>query len=185
MADNLSNLDSEIEALLAGIGYTPDEDNVDDSPTLKRTSAELDSDFDGTPIIGTEKKQKKGIKNVVVKEPKVSNGRGRPQDKTIDVSHYTDVNQKMGIIFGALSKKFGYETIALLQNQQLFEIVLLDNDGQSSCQRIRIYVGQIDKTAHGRDKCKGRSNCYERKGVYPIVELVLAVHNTVEKFLKK
>lgn len=184
MADKLTDLDSEIEALLAGIGYDPEEDNVDDSPTLKRTSAELESDFDGTPIIGTEKKQKP-VKNTTKKEVKVSNGRGRPQDKTVNFSHITDVNQKLGILVGAISKKFGYETIALLQHQNLMEIVLLDNDGHSSCQRIRIYVGQIDKNARGRDKCKGRFNCYERKGVYPLVELVGAISDTIEKFLKK
>lgn len=185
MTDKLSDLDLEIESLLAGIGYNPDEDNVDDSPTLKRTPAELDSDFDGTPIIGTEKKQKKGTKNVVVKEAKVSNGRGRPQDKTVSFSHFTDVNQKIGIIFGALYKKFGIENITLLQHQKLIEIVILDNDGNSSCQRIRFYVGEADINAHGRDKCKGRFNCYERKGVFPLVELISAVSSTIDKFLKK
>lgn len=185
MADNFSDLDLEIESLLAGIGYNPEEDNVDDSTTLNRTSAELASDFDGTPIIGTEKKTKKILKPTVAKEVKVSNGRGRPQDKTIDFSHYTDVNMKLGILFGALYKKFGQETITLLQHQNLLEIVILDNDGDSSCQRVRIYVGEINKTAHGRDKCKGRFNCYERKGVYPLVELIAAVSSTVEKFVKK
>lgn len=185
MADKLSDLDLEIESLLAGIGYNPDEDNVDDSPTLKRSSTELDSDFDGTPIIGTEKKGKKTQKNIVAKEAKVSNGRGRPQNKTITVSHFTDINTKLGVLLGALYKKFGVETITLLQHQKLMEIVILDNDGYSSCQRVRIYLGEIDKNAHGRDKCKGRYNIYERKGVFHLVELISAVSNTVEKFLKK
>lgn len=185
MADKFSDLDLEIESLLAGIGYDPETDNVDDSITLKRTSTELASDFDGTPIIGTEKKSKKIPKPTVMKEVKMSNGRGRPQDKTIDFSHYPDVNIKLGILFGALYKKFGAETVTLLQHQNLMEVVILDKDCDSSCQRVRIYVGEINKLAHGRDKCKGRFNCYERKGVYPLVELIAAVSSTIDKFLKK
>lgn len=164
MTSDFSNLDLEIESLLASIG----EDNIDNSPTLKPSN--LDTDYDGTPIIGKEKKAKKVVTLKPTKEKK--DGRGRPQNKTVSFNEYENASKKLGVIFGVLYQKFGQDKITLLQHQQKIEVVLIDNDGYSKCERIRIYVGTADKNAHGRDKCKGRANVYERKGVFPIVDLI-------------
>lgn len=186
MKNDFTDLDSEIAALLDGIGYDPSTD-IDDSTTIKRNPVNLESDFDGTPIIGTVKKGKEQKPQKEIKEKEVvkSAGRGRPQNKTINFDQYSTVHQKLGVLFGALYSKYGQETITLLQHQKLIEIVILDNDGESACERIRMYVGQIDPKAHGRDKCKGRHNVYERKGVFPIIELNNAVADTIARFLKK
>lgn len=161
-----SDLDLEIDSLLASIG-----DDIDDSPTINRQN--LDTDYDGTPIIGKLKKTKAPVEVKKIKEKK--DGRGRPQDKTVGFAEYETAKKKLGIIFAVLYKKFGQENISVLQSQHRIEVVLLDSDGYGKCERIRIYVGVADKNTHGRDKCKGRANIYERKGVFPMVELIGAV----------
>jgi len=169
----MTNLDMEIESLLASIG----DRDIDDSPSINPVL--LDADYDGTPIIGKIKKTKAPVVMKPTKEKK--DGRGRPQDKTVGFAEYENPQKKLGLIFGVLYQKFGQENITTLQHQNRIEIVLIDNDGHSKCQRIRLYIGVPDKNAHGRDKCKGRSNVYERKGVFPMVELITAIKLELEK----
>lgn len=177
MNKDISDIDLEISALLDGLNFDPNED-IDDSPTLKRTSANLDTDYDGTPIIGTEKKSKnKPIKP----KASVKSGKGRPKNRTIDVSNYTDRNKKLAFIYSAIVAKFSEQTISLLQYKNRLEILFIENDGHSSCDRIRFYIGEADKNAHGRDKCKGRKNVYERKGDFPIVDLILSIAGEIQQ----
>jgi len=175
MNDSFSDIDLEIDRLLSSMGTS--EADCDSSPTIK--PANLDTDYDGTPIIGTEKKKTTPKAMKELKEKK--SGRGRPQDKTFTCAEYSDVKVKLGIILSVLYKQFGQENITFLQSKNLFEIVILDSDGYSKSSRVRFYIGCADKNAHGRDKCKGRVNVYERKGVFPIVDLVGSVRMELER----
>lgn len=186
MSNSSADIDFEINSLLESIGFSSNANyDIQDSKPAKEIH--LERDFDGTPIIGKEvarKKSRRIVKvNTAPKEKK--DGRGRPQNKTFNCESYKDINSKLGIILGSVYKKFSTEVIETLQSQHLLEIVIIPNDGYSSCDRIRMYVGKIDESSNKRDKCKGRVNCYERKGVFPIVDFVYAISQSIENDLEK
>jgi len=181
------DIDSEINSLLESIGFDSDNNyDFEDSKSVNKLS-DLEKDYDGTPIIGKEvarKTRKRTEKSIVVKKEK-KDGRGRPQNKTFDCTAYTNIQTKLGIILGVVIKKFSKEVIEKLQTQGLLEILIIPNDDYSSCDRVRMYVGKTNENAHKRDKCKGRANCYERKGVFPIVDFVYAVEDAVNSNMVK
>lgn len=165
---------NELEELLKSCGFKEDDkfDFSDYQKTVKK-------DYDGTPIIGEPVKVSRRGRPRKFKEPVQKtgkkDGRGRPQNKTINFHSIDTKEKKLAILMYVVVEKFSQEFVDYMFENKLFEIVYLPTDGYSSCDRIRLYVGKINSDADGRDKAKGRFNHYERKGVFPMKDLLLCL----------
>lgn len=176
MTIDFDKIDSEIEELMKGTDFNLSED-YDSEPVLRKAATaltSLDKDFDGTPIVGTKAKSSpRKVVELKQKKEKKHPNLGRPQNKTITVSNYKTPEEKLGLIFSVIYAQFTQEQIKRLFDEKKLELVLIDNDGYSICKRIRFYVGLPKADAHTRDIAKGRYNAYERKGSFPIAELLI------------
>lgn len=164
-----SSLDLEIEKLLADCGV--DDSDVDFSPTIYA------KDYDGTPIAGAPIKRTKTPKYAPKSAGEKKDGRGRPQNRTITVSKIDTPEKKLGLVIGASIEKYGQDFINYMYGNNLIEHVFIATDGLSDCSRVRFYLGVNNKNDDHRDKAKGRTNVYERKGVFPIKEFFEVLDN--------